>query len=106
MALDGQHKMKRIHVAALACLVFGLTAEDDPILGIIGLGHGGSSRVSEEHDRVLAEHQHTAARAGEIDRFGDRGRYAGAFRDQVRTAPPGQLSNCPWASPTGSKNIW
>ena len=29
---------------------------EDPILGLIGLGNAGPSRVSEEHDRVLAEH--------------------------------------------------
>ncbi|MBI4493882.1 MAG: ribbon-helix-helix protein, CopG family [Chloroflexi bacterium] len=31
--------------------------EEDPIFGIIGLGDAGPGRVSEEHDRVLAEHR-------------------------------------------------
>lgn len=29
--------------------------DEDPILGLIGLGSGEAGRVSEEHDRVLAE---------------------------------------------------
>jgi metal-responsive CopG/Arc/MetJ family transcriptional regulator len=49
-----------IRLAARRLLSDEQPAEDDPILGIIGLGHGGPGRVSEEHDRVLAEHQRSA----------------------------------------------
>ena len=33
-----------------------LPADDDLILGVIGLGDAGPGAVSEEHDRYLAEH--------------------------------------------------
>ena len=32
-----------------------LPADEDPILGVIGLGNAGPRAVSEEHDRFLAE---------------------------------------------------
>ena len=31
---------------------------EDPILGLIGLGNAGPSRVSEEHDQVLSQSHH------------------------------------------------
>jgi metal-responsive CopG/Arc/MetJ family transcriptional regulator len=38
-----------------------LTADEDPILGVIGLGNAGPGAVSEEHDKFLAEHSARSA---------------------------------------------
>jgi predicted transcriptional regulator len=39
-----------------------LTADEDPILGVIGLGNAGPGAVSEEHDKFLAEQSARSAR--------------------------------------------
>lgn len=35
-------------------------AGDNAVLGLIGLGHGGPGKVSEDHDQVLADYSSTS----------------------------------------------
>ncbi len=44
-----------IRLAARRLLEQEGVEEEDPIMGIVGLMHGGPGNVSEEHDRYLAE---------------------------------------------------
>lgn len=46
-----------IRLAARRYLEQEGSGEEDPIWGIVGLGSGGDGRVSEEHDRSLADLQ-------------------------------------------------
>jgi len=52
----GTSKADVIRLAARRFVEQEQTGEEDAILGLIGIGHGGPGRVSEEHDRYLAEH--------------------------------------------------
>lgn len=52
----GTSKANLIRIAARRLLDQEELAGDDPILGLIGLGNAGRGRVSEDHDRLLAEH--------------------------------------------------
>ena len=51
----GVSKAELIRAGVKRILQEKTEAKEDPILGIVGLGHGGKGRVSEEHDRYLAE---------------------------------------------------
>jgi hypothetical protein len=52
----GTSKASLIRLAARRLLLEEQeTAEEDPILGLSGLGHGGSSHASVDHDRILAD---------------------------------------------------
>lgn len=52
----GTSKANLIRLAAVRLLALEDAGEEDPILGLIGLGDAGAGRVSEDHDRVLADH--------------------------------------------------
>lgn len=60
-ALDRLARQRRtsranlIRLAARRLVEQEQLGEADPILGVIGLGDSGPGRVSEEHDRILAE---------------------------------------------------
>ncbi len=56
----GTSKANLIRLAARRLLDQEEAGQEDPILGLIGLGHIGPGRASEEHDRILAEHGLTA----------------------------------------------
>ncbi|MBI4320919.1 MAG: ribbon-helix-helix protein, CopG family [Chloroflexi bacterium] len=45
-----------LRLAARRFLQEEQAGQEDPILGLIGLGNAGPGRVSEEHDKVLADH--------------------------------------------------
>lgn len=51
----GVSKASLIRLAARRFVEQERVGDEDPILGIIGLGHGGPGRASVEHDRILAE---------------------------------------------------
>ena len=59
----GTSMAQLIRLAARRLLAEEQPVDEDPILGIIGLGRGGPGRVSEEHDHVLAAH-HRGSHAG------------------------------------------
>lgn len=52
----GTSKAEVLRLAARRFVQQEQTSEEDPILGIIALGQSEPGRVSEEHDRFLAEH--------------------------------------------------
>jgi predicted transcriptional regulator len=51
----GTTKAHLIRLATRQFLQRARMGSEDPILGIIGLGDGGTGHVSEEHDRVLVQ---------------------------------------------------
>ncbi|HVC34120.1 MAG TPA: CopG family transcriptional regulator [Chloroflexota bacterium] len=52
----GTSKANIIRMAARRFLQQEQDGREDPIFGLIGLGNAGHGRVSEQHDRILAEH--------------------------------------------------
>lgn len=52
----GTSRANLIRLAARRLLQQEQDDEEDPILGLLGLGDAGAGRLSEEHGRVLAEH--------------------------------------------------
>lgn len=52
----GTSKANLIRLATRRFLEQERAGEEDPIFGLIGLGNAGPGSVSEEHDRILAEH--------------------------------------------------
>lgn len=58
----GTSKANLLRLAARRFLEQEEAGEQDPILGMIGIGNAGPGRVSEDHDSVLAE-QSLRARA-------------------------------------------
>lgn len=51
----GTSRAELLRQAARAFLERELPADEDPILGVIGLGNAGPGAASEEHDAYLAE---------------------------------------------------
>jgi metal-responsive CopG/Arc/MetJ family transcriptional regulator len=52
----GTSRADLIRLAARQLIEREENGEEDPILGLIGLGTAGPGRTSEEHDKVLAEY--------------------------------------------------
>jgi metal-responsive CopG/Arc/MetJ family transcriptional regulator len=52
----GTSRAELLRQAARDFLQREVPADEDPILGVIGLGNAGPGAVSEEHDTYLAEH--------------------------------------------------
>ena len=53
---SGTSRAELLRQAARDFLRRELAADEDPIVGVIGLGNTGPGAVSEEHHRFLAEH--------------------------------------------------
>ena len=53
----GMSRAKLIRIAEQRLLEVEQGGQEDPIVGLIGLGNAGRGRVSEQHDRTLADHR-------------------------------------------------
>lgn len=57
----GTSKAQLIRLATRRLLEQEQDSDDDPILGLIGIGHAGPGWGSEDHDAILIEHSLTAS---------------------------------------------
>lgn len=52
----GTSRASLMRLAARRLLDQEQIGDEDPVRGLIGLGNAGAGRVSEDHDRILAQH--------------------------------------------------
>jgi hypothetical protein len=58
--LRGTSRSALIRLAARQLLTQQQPDDEDPLLGLIGIGDAGPGSASVEHDRILAEHTRTS----------------------------------------------